>query len=141
MTQDLKPIPVPTPVPKPYWEACRQHELKAQKCRHCGHLWMYPSRMCHNPDCTSLDNYDWVGLSGKGEVYTFTVQQQAPSKEWAEDVPYVFGVIRLEEGVFITSNVVQGDPANVHVGMPVEVVFEDVSHEIALPLFRPVVRI
>ena len=140
MAEYLKPIPVPSLVSKPYWDGCREHVLKAQQCRDCNHLWMYPSRVCHNPDCTSLDNYDWVPLSGKGEVYTFSIHHQAPSVEWTEDVPYVFGVVRLDEGLFLTTNVVDGDPADVHIGMPVEVVFEDVSDEIALPRFRPVAQ-
>jgi uncharacterized OB-fold protein len=32
---------------------------------------------------------------------------------------------------------VEPDPANIHIGMPVEVVFEDVTDTIALPKFRP----
>lgn len=58
--------------------------------------------------------------------------------ERADDVPYVVGLIRLEEEIFLTANVGGGDPADVHIGMPVEVVFEDVSDEIAMPGFRPV---
>lgn len=55
-------------------------------------------------------------------------------------VPYVFGVVRLEEGLFLTTNVVGADPAEIHIGMPVEVVFDDVTDEIAIPRFRPVVE-
>ena len=68
------------------------------------------------------------------------MHHQAPSVEWAEDVPYVFGVVRLEEGMFLTTNVVGIDPADVQIGMPVEVVFDDVTDEIAIPRFRPVAQ-
>ena len=140
MAEYLKPIPVPSQVSQPYWEGCRRHVLQAQQCRGCGHRWMYPSRVCHGPDCAALDDYDWVPLSGRGEVYTFSVHHQAPSVEWAEDVPYVFGVVRLEEGMFLTTNVVGIDPADVRIGMPVEVVFDDVTEDIAIPRFRPVAQ-
>ncbi len=136
-TEYKREIPIPSPVSRPYWEACKRHELRAQRCRDCNWLWMYPSRMCHNPDCSSLDNSDWEQLSGMGKVWTFTVNHRAPNVEWAEDLPYVFGVIELDEGVMITSNVIGCDPSEVHIGMPVEVVFQDISEEIALPKFRP----
>lgn len=130
-------IPIPSPVSQPYWDACRRHELRGQRCRTCNWLWMYPSRMCHNPDCNTLDDYDWEQLAGTGTVWTFTVNHRAPNAEWEDDLPYVFGVIELDEGVMITSNVIGCDPSEVHIGMPVEVVFEDVSDEISLPKFRP----
>jgi len=40
----------------------------------------------------------------------------------------------------IDAGVVDVDPAAVTIGMPLEVVFRDVSDTIALPLFRPVTR-
>ena len=48
-------------------------------------------------------------------------------------------LIELDEGVRMMSNLVDvtPDPQHVRVGLPVEVVYDDVTPEIALPKFRP----
>jgi len=53
--------------------------------------------------------------------------------------PYVIAIVELAEGPRLMTNLVgvEADPAKIAIGMPVEVVFEDVSAEIALPRFRP----
>ena len=54
-------------------------------------------------------------------------------------MPYTVALIELAEGPTMMSNVVQCDPENVVVGMPVTVVFEDWSDEVSMPKFRPLV--
>jgi uncharacterized OB-fold protein len=89
--------------------------------------------MC--PNCQSLE-WDTVPSSGKGEVYSFVVPHypQVPSFEY----PYVVAVVELEEGTRLITNVVDIDPADVRIGMPVEVRFVAVDDELTLPLFAPV---
>ena len=55
------------------------------------------------------------------------------------DAPYVVALIELDEGVRMMSNLVEvtPDPQHVRVGLPVEVVYEDVTPEMTLPKFRP----
>ena len=55
-----------------------------------------------------------------------------------EMLPYVYAIVELAEGVRMPTNVVGCPPDAVRIGMPVEVVFEDVAPEITLPKFRPV---
>jgi uncharacterized OB-fold protein len=52
-------------------------------------------------------------------------------------VPYVIAIVELEEGPRMTTNIVQCDPDAVHIGMPVQAAFEDVTDEIALVYFGP----
>jgi hypothetical protein len=52
-------------------------------------------------------------------------------------VPYNVVVVELEEGPFFHANVVDCPNEAIHIGMPVEVVFDDVSDEVTLPRFRP----
>ena len=47
-------------------------------------------------------------------------------------------MITLEEGPRMTSLLVEADPDNVAVDGPVEVAWDDVSDELAIPHFRPV---
>jgi uncharacterized OB-fold protein len=53
-------------------------------------------------------------------------------------VPWTVVSVELEEGVQITSNLLDTPPDEVKIGMPVEVTFEAVNEEITLPQFRPV---
>ena len=129
-----KPIPRIDAESKGYWEACRRHELYIQKCTSCGQLRFYPRALC--PQCLSPD-LEWILCSGRGEVYTFTVTHQNHAPGFRESLPYVLAYVQLEEGVQILTNVVDCSPDDVEIGMPVEVTFEDVSDEVAIPRFRP----
>jgi uncharacterized OB-fold protein len=48
----------------------------------------------------------------------------------------VLALIELEEGVRMMSNIVDCAPEQVRIGLPVRVVFEDVTEEITLPKFK-----
>ena len=41
-----KPIPIPTLETRPYWEGCKRHELRIQRCAACGHHQFYPRLYC-----------------------------------------------------------------------------------------------
>jgi uncharacterized OB-fold protein len=63
-----------------------------------------------------------------------THQNQAPG--FRDELPYVLAYVELEEGVRVLTNIVGCPPNEVCVGMPVEVVFDDVTAEVTLPRFR-----
>ena len=48
------------------------------------------------------------------------------------------GCVDLEEGPRLMSNIVGCAPEEVHIGLPVEVLFEAVSEDASLPMFQPV---
>jgi uncharacterized OB-fold protein len=56
---------------------------------------------------------------------------------FAEDVPYVLALVELEEGVKMFTNVIQCDPRDVSIGMPVEVTFVQATDRISVPYFKP----
>ncbi len=56
--------------------------------------------------------------------------------QFANSLPYSPVVIELEEGVRMVSWLVDVKPEELKLDMPVEVVFEHVAPEIALPKFR-----
>ena len=84
-----------------------------------------------------VERVEWVRCSGKGTVYTFTVTYQNQGAGFRDELPYVLAYVELEEGVRMLTNVVGCKPEDVCIGMPVEVVFEDVTPEATLPKFRP----
>jgi uncharacterized OB-fold protein len=81
--------------------------------------------------------YTWETLSGKGHVYTYTVMHRAPDPSFQQDVPFVVALVELEEGVRMISNIVHCPWERVCIGMPVEVVYEDIDDDTALFKFAP----
>ena len=129
-----KPLPAITEDGAPYWEYCRQGELRMQRCGECGHLRWPPSVLC--PRCLA-ESGDWVRLSGCGKVYSFIVVHRPQHPAFFEDAPYNTVIVELEEGVRMHGNVVGCPNEELTIGMPVEVVFDRVNDEVTLPRFRP----
>lgn len=129
-----KPVPIPTRETQPYWDGCKQHELRIQKCAACGHYQFYPRLYC--TACMS-DQVEWVGTLGRGKVLSFTIVYRPVTQAFAADVPYIVALITLDEGPQMMSNIVGCAPEKVHIGMLVEVTFEDWTEEISVPKFRP----
>ena len=135
MGEYKKPLPEVNEDTKPFWEYCRKHELRMQKCMQCGHIRFPVGIVC--PRCHSTEA-EWVKLSGRGKVYTFNVVHYLYHEGFADEIPYVTVVIDLEEGPSLLSNIIGCKPEQVRIDMPVEVVFEDVTDEISLYKFKPV---
>lgn len=131
---DSMPPPLADTTTLPWWEAASEHRLVVQRCRDCGHTRHPPAPVC--PECRS-DASDWQELSGRGEVYTFTIVHRPIAAN--QELPFVVAVIALADsgGLRMISNVVGVDPAEVAIGMPVELVWEDMSEDLAIPRFTP----
>lgn len=130
-----KPLPVMDPDGGPFWESCRRHEAKIQRCSDCRVFRFPPSAFCR--ECGS-GRFEWTPVSGRGTVYSTVVLYRAPTKAWEQDVPLNCSLVELEEGARIWSNVVGCPPDDVSIGMPVQIVYDDVTDEVTLPRFRPV---
>jgi hypothetical protein len=135
MPDPAVPIPVPTPESRPFWEATGRHELRLQRCRDCGRHVFYPRAVC--PHCFGAA-LEWRRMSGRGTLHTFTVVHRG-AKSFPLGSPYVIAIVQLDEGPRLMTNLVgvPPDPAAIRIGMPVEVVFQDVAPGVALPHFRP----
>jgi len=132
-----KPLPVPDHDSQPFWDGCREHELRIQRCMACGRFRWPPRAYC--PSCCSPD-HEWARLSGHGTIYSFSVVHHAVVPAFKDEVPYVVALISLEgagERVQLLSNVIGCPWEDVQVGMPVQVLFEDVTPDVTLPKFRP----
>lgn len=118
---------------KGFWDAIREHRLVFQRCRACGLIVHRPRPMC--PRCLSTER-EWASSEGKGVVYSYVnfVYQNAAYP--GIKVPYVVVVVEMPEGVRIISNMYEESAEEIYVGMPVEVVFDDVAEDLTLPKFR-----
>ena len=115
-----------------FFEGARQGELLIQRCESCGTLRHPPRPAC--PSCRSLE-WDTVTSSGRGTVFSFVVVHYPQVAGFDYPLPIV--LVELEEGTRLVSNSIGVDPADVHIGMPVEVDFVRYDDELTLPVFRP----
>jgi len=131
-----KTLPEVNTLTKPFWDYCKNHELRMQFCNNCQQWIWYPKAWC--PDCGKRDQLKWRKLSGKGQLYSFTVIRQVidNSPAFQADLPFVLGLIELDEGPRIYSNVTNVTPDQVSIGDKLTVFFEDVTPELSLPKFR-----
>ncbi len=129
-----RPLPVINEETKPYWDGAKNEKLMVQQCPNCEKYIFYPRALC--PHCFS-DNLEWKQVSGKGEVYSFTVCHRAGPAFQAQ-VPFVVALIDLAEGPRMLSNIQTTDVDSVRIGQRVEVVFEKVSDKITLPKFKKI---
>ncbi|MBX3023879.1 Zn-ribbon domain-containing OB-fold protein [bacterium] len=124
-----KPLPRPSEDSAPFWEAALRGELRMQRCGGCGHVRFPPSLLC--PRCLS-EAAEWVALSGRGTVYSWVVVHQSQHPAFNPDAPYNVVIIQLDEGPRLHGNLVGTPNQEIHIGMPVEVVFDKVSDDTAL---------
>lgn len=133
MAEYEKFLPEIPPLHEPFWAALREHRVELQRCDRCGRFRFVPSELCA---CGSAE-FTWTPIAGTGEVYTFTVVHRAPTPAYQADAPYVIAHVTMDEGPRMISNLVGCDPASVHVGMPVEITFDDVTPDLTLYRFEP----
>lgn len=90
-----------------YSDALKQSKLMGLKCNDCGAYTCPPKMTCQ--ECTG-SNLEVVEMSGKGEIKTFTTVFVAPEGREGE-APYTIVLVELEEGPWITGNLIDIDPA------------------------------
>jgi len=134
-----KPIPVPQGEPDGYLQKAKEKQLWLRYCSSCSQAYFYPTDFCRNLECSSPRDTKWVQASGKATLFTYGIVQRAPHPGFADEVPFVTAIVELEEGPKMSTNIIIDNPNfdNLTIGMPLEVVFEDITDELALPKFKP----
>lgn len=137
MSDYKKPLPQSDPTTAPFWESLKAHAMQIQRCNDTGKFFFYPRGLS---PFTLSENIAWEPVSGKGVVYAFTIVYLNRAPGFGDELPYVVALIELDEGARLMSNLIDvtPDPEHVKIGMPVEVVYDDVTPEVTLPKFRPV---
>ncbi|HYB82195.1 MAG TPA: OB-fold domain-containing protein, partial [Mycobacterium sp.] len=91
-----------------------------------------PRPMC--PKCLSL-KWDAIESSGRGTVYSYVMPLEPRFPFF--DYPYIVVLVELDEAVRLVSNLCGIEPADVTVGMPIEVFFQAFDNDLVLHQFRP----
>jgi uncharacterized protein len=127
-----KPLPVVDEDSQPFWDAARRGDLLLKLCSSCRQYHFFPRSIC--PHCHS-DAVAWAPSSGRGTIYSFTVARRPSGPAFKDDVPYVIALVQLDEGPRIMTRIL-ADAEAVHIGLPVEVIFQPASDEVSLPYFK-----
>ncbi len=128
---------IPEPIEelnKQYWRHCAEERLCFQKCKDCDTWRHIPRPMCAT--CGSVD-WDWVASSGRGKIFSWTVTHAPLHPAFASDVPYAVLIVEMDEGVKMVSGLRNLSLDKIELGLPVEVIFERVTENIAMPYFQP----
>ncbi len=136
-----KPIPVPDEASAPFFDGAVRGELILLRCRSCG-TFQSPTAYLGvpvRPRCLGClaDELEWSASSGHATLYSYALMHQCYDEAFADELPYNIAVVETEEGVRLTSQVVGCDNDELRIGMALEVVFERLSDDVAIPKFRP----
>jgi uncharacterized OB-fold protein len=132
--QPFRVLPKVTPQNEHFWRGGADGKLCFLRCQPCG-TWIHPpAPVC--PECLSKELAPQA-VSGRATVATFTLNHQpwVPSP----DHPYAIAIVEIEEQptLRLMTNIVQCAPEDVHIGMSVQVCFEE-HEDVFIPVFHPV---
>jgi uncharacterized OB-fold protein len=130
-----------------YFEAAAAGRLVVRRCEDCRLLRYPPGVGC--PWCGSL-RWTWQPVSGRGTIYSYEIVVQAIQPGLREWAPYPVLVVELDEqrgaptpdeGLRLVANLVTPDfrpepEERVAIGARVEVCFQPLAPDFALPQFR-----
>ena len=132
-------LDVPTRIASPrghdnkwWWEACDNGKVLIQRCKSCQTLRHPPRPMCG--ECQSME-WDSIESTLDGEILSHTEihHPKIPGYQY----PLVCAVIKLAEGTNFVANIIGCSPSEVHIGMKVKGVLEQVDEKTMLPQFYP----
>ncbi|MBP1466581.1 Zn-ribbon domain-containing OB-fold protein [Candidatus Chloroploca sp. M-50] len=102
-----------------HWrQRAARYRLQGQRHRETGEV-RFPAQ----PPAIGEDPTVWeaVDLSGRGELYSFSVLRQGPDG-YEGLVPYPVGMVRLEEGPLVAAQLTDCAEADLAIGQSVEMV-------------------
>jgi hypothetical protein len=135
MSAQSLPVPEPTPVSQPFWDALKQHRILVQYSPSLQHYVFYPRTLAPG---TLADDLEWREIDGTGSLYTFTVARRPTGPPWVDATPQLLAVVQWDAGPRVSTELVGVDPSDIRIGMRVEPVFYDLpGTEITLLKYRP----
>lgn len=129
-----RPLPLLTDQNRFFWTSGADGHLRFLRCSAC-RAWAHPPQ----PVCRSCGSTELAPetVSGRARVLGWTLNHQPWHPAFAP--PYVIAIVGLveDDGVRLTTNLIDVEADAIGIGMEVEVVFEQ-DDDVWLPLFRPV---
>ena len=111
--------------PKYFREIPQRYRLEAGKCKKCGQVYFPPRLIC--PECKS-QQFDMVKLNPEGKLLTYTIIRIASDK-FSIQAPYAVGIVELNDGVKLTTQIADVDFDKIKIGMKLKLVFRKIQDE------------
>lgn len=128
----MRPRPVVNQDNQYFWDGVAERRFLAKVCTSCDQI-CHPAR----PMCSNCQGTDWTTreLSGRGTVYSFVVHRYPPLP--GVEPGTIPALLELEEGIRFLTNLVDIEPEDVEIGMPVELTWHELDPGLTIPAFRP----
>jgi uncharacterized protein len=119
-------LPAITPENEAFFRGGRDGELRLQRCVGCATVQHPPSEVCWA--CQSME-FEYVAVSPKARVASYSIVHHPVHPALRQRVPYNVVVVTLDEhpGVRIVGNVIDVEPSDVEVGLPVTCTWAEVA--------------
>ncbi|GAE94459.1 hypothetical protein JCM21714_3617 [Gracilibacillus boraciitolerans JCM 21714] len=125
------PEPTITPTSQPFWDKINQQQFYLPQCQDCKKWIFYPREHC--PHCFGSE-LTWKQASGEGRLKTWSIVHRAGHPAWQEKVPYVVGIVELEEGPSLLTHLLI-DNQQLRYQLPVTISYQQLD-ERYLPFFK-----
>jgi uncharacterized OB-fold protein len=117
-----------------YWTAATDGRLLIARCGSCERVHHYPRVMC--PFCWSED-VTAVEASGRATLYTYSTIFMNDLPPFKERLPYTAAVVELAEGPRLMTTIVDADPADLRIGMPLRAKPLEIADGVTAFVFSP----
>lgn len=109
-------IPPPRSYSQPYWEATRDKKLLLQYDPKVGRYQFFPRAA---GIATGHRDLEWREVSGKGEVFSFTIARRT-REPFRGHEPFFIVLVTLDEGVNVMANMVDCSLEEMKIGLRVK---------------------
>ena len=107
-----------------YWRGINaRFRLEGVVCTNCSEHIFPPSIVCPNCKATNMEPKKF---SGKGKLRSYTRVYDAP-RGLELQVPYMMGLVKLDEGPSVTAQIVDVKPDELKIGLDLEVIFRKIN--------------
>lgn len=110
-----------------FWRNIKsRYNLIGTRCLNCGNTYFPPRNFC--PKCRRMSKLEDLKFKGTGEVVTYTIIHNPP-EGFDTQAPYIMAIVKLDEGPRFTTQIVDCDLDEIHIGMRVKKVFRKIQED------------
>jgi uncharacterized OB-fold protein len=117
--------------PRYHREIPQRYRLEAGKCKACGNV-SFPPRLvcpeCGNEPASPAGGFETIRLNDEGKLLTYTIIRVASDKFFGK-TPFAVGIVELQDGVKLTTQIADVDFDKLKIGQKVKLVFRKLQDE------------
>jgi uncharacterized OB-fold protein len=111
--------------PRYHREIPQRYRLEAGKCKGCGNISFPPRLVC--PEC-GKGEFEITVLKNEGTLLTYTIIRVGSDK-FSIQTPYAVGIVALEDGINVTTQIADVNFEQLKIGQKVKLVFRKIQDE------------